>query len=390
MHRRLIVTIILLSSLIISGCYNRLEVDETVIVVGYGVDIKGEQKVFSAQLALPAPRMQQAGSTGSLAMIVTEPGQGFAEAARRVFLTLPRTPVWSMTDTMIMSEKLAREDIGLVVDFLARNRFLRNNLFLFLSKGTSPEEIYRIEVPPENYSALALEKMIKAQEKQIGIYIPVKQKDFLYKSATAGIEPVIPQVIIEKSGEQKRLKLEGTAVFRDQRMVGSLNEQESRGFRYLSPQMISGGLFIIESPTGNTDKGILQNAVTLELIRSRTQIEPVLEGNKIKMNIKIEAEGNFYEQSNPTDLASQAMIKNLEIAANKTIKRDIQKCIDKAQLLKSDILGWGLNISRYCPQEWEQLKNNWPQDFARVESEISVDFKIRRSYLLEQAFKFNN
>lgn len=390
MRRYLILTILLLSTFNLSGCYNRLEVNDTAIVVGYGVDIKGEQKVFSAQLALPKPRGEGAGSTGPLFRVVSEPGQGFAEAARRVFLSLPRTPLWAMTNTMIMSEELARKDIGLVVDFFARNRFLRNNLFLFLSKGASPEDIYKVEVPPENYSALALEKMIKSQEHQIGIYIPVTQKDFLYKSSTAGIEPVIPQVIIKKTGEEESLKLEGTAVFRGRRMVGSLNEQESRGFRYLSPQMISGGLFIVESPDGNTDTGTLQNTVTLELVRSQAQIKPVLDGDKIKMNIKIEAEGNLYEQNNSTDLSSQEMIKNLEEVANETIKSNIQVCIDKAQLLKSDILGWGLNISRYCPQEWEELKDNWPQDFARVESEISVDYKIRRGYLLEQVFKFAN
>jgi len=389
MRRYLIVTILLLSSLLLSGCYNRLEVNDTVGVVGYGVDIKGGQKAFSAQLALPKQREGGAAPTGPQSMIISETGQGFAEAARRVLLYLPRVPLWSMTDTMIMSEKLARKDIGLVIDFFARNRFLRNNLFLFLSKGTTPVDIMQVKVPPEDYSALALEKIIRNQEKQLGIYMPVTLKDFLYKSGTPGIEPVIPQVIIEKKGEKEKLKLEGTAVFRGRKMVGSLNEQESRGLRYLSPKMISGGLFIIKSPDSkNNDMDMLENAVTLELIRSRAKVKPVISGDRIKMKIKIEAEGNFYEQSNTVDLSSQEMIKKLEEEANKAIKRDIQACIDQAQSLNSDILGWGLSISRCCPQEWEQLKDNWPQDFVRVESEISVDYKIRNSYLLKRAFKF--
>jgi len=106
------------------------------------------------------------------------------------------------------------------------------------------------------------------------------------------------------------------------------------------------------------------------------------------MKIKIKAEGNFYEQQNTENLSTEEMIEKLEKAANKAIEKDIEACIKKAQLLNSDILGWGLKISQNSPREWKKLKNNWPQHFSQVDSEISVDYKIRRNYLIDKPFKF--
>ncbi len=382
----IIVALLLLNSLILSGCYNRLEVDDTVVVTSVGADLKGGKNFLVVQLALSKLR-PEGGIQRPQSLVLSETAYGWAVAARRLSLTLPRVPLWSTVSTFIIGEKLAKENVGLLIDFFTRNRFLRSNLLLFVSCGASPDEVLKVDMPPEDYSGIALEKIVRMQEKQIGIYMPVTLRDFLYKSATPGIEPVVLQVIIVENGNQKRMKLEGTAVFRGTRMVGSLNEQESRGFRYLSPHMISGGLFTVKSPESSSENK-LGNIVTLELVRSQALVEPVITGDSVKMKIKIKAEGNFYEQQNTENLSTEEMIEKLEKAANKAIEKDIEACIKKAQLLNSDILGWGLKISQNSPREWKKLKNNWPQHFSQVDSEISVDYKIRRNYLIDKPFKF--
>ncbi|MBC7075489.1 MAG: Ger(x)C family spore germination protein [Syntrophomonadaceae bacterium] len=390
--------LLLLNSFMLCGCYNRLEVNNSVVVTGYGADIREGKNVFTIQMALPQARPEGGTPQQPQSLVVSETGYGWSRTARKLFLSIPRTPLWAMATVFIVGEDLARENIGLITDFWTRNRFLRSNLILLLARGASPEEVMQVDMPPESYSAIALEKMVRTQEAQIGIYTPVTLGDFLEKLASPAIEPVIPQVVIKTEGKQKRLKLEGSAVFKGHKMVGSLNEQETRGLRYMSPFMISGGLFTVAIlPNGEPGgccynisgelQAELENAVTLELVRSQARIEPAITGDKIKMKIKIEAEGNLYEQQSSRDFASQEMIKKLEEAANQAIKKDIQACIGKAQLLNSDILGYGSAVSHKFPREWERLKTNWYQSFSRVQSEISVDFKIRRSYLVDKPFE---
>jgi len=382
MFRHLII-LLLLVSVLISGCYNKVEVDDTIVALGRGLDIEGNAVVYSVQLALPQPR--EGTPSGPKFLVVSEKDKSYAVAARKLTLKFPRKPLWAMANTVIISEALAKKDVALFTDFILRNRNVHPYIFMFLATKATPEEVLEVKVPLEEYSALALEKMIQRQQRQIGIYMPVKGKDFTSKLATEGIEPVLPQVTIEQKDKEKIIKLDGTAVFRGRRMVGSLNEQESRGLRYLSPKRNSGGLFFIKSPTKKT--GLVENTITLELISLQSKAKPVIKDNKIKILIEVEADGNFYEQNNTQNYLTPDMIKKLEQAANETIKQDIQSSISRAQSFKSDIFGWGLAIARSNPDKWEDLKESWPEHFARIESDIKVDFKLRRSYLLIDSFE---
>lgn len=366
-----------------TGCYGRTEVNDTVVAMGRGLDIEGENCVYSAQLALPKPR--EGSLTGPQYIVATEKASGFAEAARRLSLFLPRQPIWAMANTIVLGEKMVRQGPEIYMDFLMRNRNTHPNSFLFVAIGASPEEILKTAVPTENYSALGLEKIIQRQENSIGIYIPVTGVIFANRMSTEGIEPFVPQIRLMKGEDQEKLILDGTAIFREGRMVGSLNEQESRGLRFLQTGMISGGLFAVDEP-GNSNTG---NQITLELIRSQSTIKPSLDGNRIKMQIQVEAEGNYYEQNSSDNIFSIENVPAIEAQANQAIKHYIMACITKCQELESDVLGWGTLINFKYPKEWETLKASWPQYFSRMEFEVSVNYKLRRGYLLDGSFKFN-
>lgn len=380
MKKKLIMILLLVGNLMLAGCYGGLEVNDTVVPTGRGVDIQDGKKVYSAQLAKPQGREESSNTDTTL--VVTEKGDSFSMAARSFYLFLPRKPLWSMINTTIIGENLAREDISLCADFFARNPNVRLNSNLFLAYHTTPEEIFKVKVPMSKYSAQSLAEIIKIEEKSLGIYMKVDVREFLFKAATAGIEQVLPQVIIEKNGEEERLRLDGTAVFLKNKMVGSLDEAESRGLRFLKTKPISGGLFSAEVPLGAGDK------VTLELIDSVAKIKPIFADNKkIKMQIRIKADGNFYEQNNDINYLTPENILKVEQAANQAIEKDIMACIKKSQALKSDVMGWGLHISRKNPEIWVNLKSNWPEIFAEIETEITVDFKFRRGYLIDTVFK---
>jgi spore germination protein KC len=386
MQRYLLIISLLLFFFILPGCGNSLEINETIIPIGMGLELKGDDKVLSAQMASAQETGSGEGSSAPV-LVISESGTGtWAELARRSSLSLSRSPLWAFTSSVFIGENLARKDTGLFVDILARNRFIRNNIFLFLTKGTTPEEIFRCKVQAEDYSVTTLEKTITTQEKQIGIYMPVYASDFLYKSATPGIEPVLPQVTIDKEPNAEQIKLNGTAVFLERKMVGSLDQYESRGFRFLSPKMISAGLFNLKAPEGTNND--LADIITMELIRSEAKWEPVIKDNKINIQVTIKTEGNLYEQNNLIDYSTPEMINKLEREAENLMKNNITACIAKAQLLQSDIFGWGLGIKKKHPRLWEEVKTDWPQVFSRLDTNIEVDFKLRRSYLLEKPFKF--
>jgi len=367
-----------------SGYLKTSEINDTVVAVGRGIDIEGEEILYSAQLAKPeTPQRKGTGAKQEPALVVTSRGESFALGARHIYYSTPRKPLWSMIDTIIIGENLARQDTSLFADYLARNRNVRLNANLFLAYQCTPKDVFETEVPLEKLSAPALNKMIELQESQLGIYLPVKAKEFLFKAGTTGIEPVLPQIVIEKTDDKELLKIDGTAVFYNKKMVGSLNEEESRGFRFLSPRRIYGGILIVPSPL---EGGL---PLTIELTDSLAQTK-VEAGDKLKVRINIKAEGSFYEQNDTLDYLTPENIAKVELAASEQIKKEVQACINKAQGFKSDIFGWGRRLSLNEPEVWEKFADDWPEIFAEAETEISVDFKLRRGYLVERVFKPSN
>jgi Ger(x)C family germination protein len=291
-------------------------------------------------------------------------------------------PLWSHSDLILLGENLAQKDVALFTDFFARNRFVRKNIPLLITRGVSPADTLEVKTPLEPHSAHAITGMLKIQEKQLGLYVPVNMSDFLEKMATPGIEAVLPQITIEKQGEKSLLKLEGTAVFKDRKMVGSMDEMESRGYRWMQARMIEGGLIIIPSPLDKT------KLITLELTRSKATIKPEIQNNTIKMKITIKAEGNFYEQNSEGDILTLENVPKMEALADEEIARQISLCITKAQSLASDILGWGKMVNSQDPALWKTLEKDWPQIFAGMEYDIKVKYELRRTYLTDKSFVF--
>lgn len=364
----------------LSSCHP-VEINNAAVATGLGLDWEDQKYTVSVQLAKPIAPFQPMSSDQPQFEVVSARGSTITEAARKNNLTLSLFPLWAQTNVFVMGEKMCRNDLALFADFFARNRNTRKSAIMAIATGATPEEIMRTEVPLEPYSYPAIAKMLKIQEKQLGIYVPITLGDFLIKLRTPGVEPLVPQVTLEKEGEKVFIKLDGAAVFRYRKMVGSLNEKESRGYRWQTPGIIQGGLMDVPSPAG--EKGL----ITLELIRSQASIKPEIIDTKITMKIDIKAEGNFYGQNFAGDMLKLEMIKKIEESANKEIQQEIQLCINKSQELGSDIFGWGRMLNRDYPELWKEIKD-WPDVFSRVDSDVQVHFNIRRSYLTDRSFVF--
>ena len=379
-------TSMLLAQLFISGCWNQIEVSSTVEAAGLACDLQNNQPSVSVQLAQPVSRGESGGEP-SKPINITQTGQTYTEAARKTMLSLPRLPVWSHAGVIIIGEDLAQQDVSWVADFIARNRNFRKTSSLFITSGTTARECLEAELPVESFSIAGLKKLIRIQEQQLGYYSEVATDKFLEELATPGIQPVVPQVTIIEVDNKKVLRLDGTAVFKDRKVVGSLNEVESQGYRFLSPRMINGGFLVVNYPPDG-EASPTNRLIGFELTRSLAAVKPVFEGNKVRMQIHIEAEGNFYEQTFIGDVLTLNNVKKIEALIDERIKEEVNAAIMKAQGLNSDIFGWGRMIRKQNPKVWQELETDWDAVFPGIETDITVHFAMRRSYLLDRSFEF--
>lgn len=361
------------------GCQG-VEVEQTAIAIGTAADWHDGDYIFSVQLAKVVIQEQTSSQEGPQFVVLNERGQTLTEAARRLTLTVPRLPLWFNASTLLIGENLAQHGVSDIVDFLSRNPNIRENALLVMTRGATPQEVYQVDTPLENFSAVAIRRILETQESQAGIYVPVTLADFLYNLATPGIDPVLPQVRIISDHGKKLLKIEGTAVFRGPEWVGELNETESRGFRFLSSELIRGGLIVIPAP------GDENRCVTIEIISSQAAMQPVWNEGELHMMVQVTADGNFYDQTSSKPLLNLETFRHMEELSADQIEEEMKQAIHKAQNYQADIFGWGRLLEINYPHIWSQVKQDWPEIFSGMKVDIQVNFELRRTYLNDQSF----
>ncbi|NLJ71816.1 MAG: Ger(x)C family spore germination protein [Syntrophomonadaceae bacterium] len=379
-----------LSSLILliflSGCQS-LDVNETSVAIGLGLDWEASQNQFrfSAQLAKPIAAGGESSEDDEDAFIVvSETGETAFLAARNLTLILPRFPLWPHASTAILGENIAQKDAALYIDSLVRNPNIRKNVGLVVCTGTTPEQLMQVKTPLEPLSALGITKIIDIQQRLLGIYAPITIGEFTYKLSTPGIEPLVPIATVVKTEDSEVIKIDGSAAFSERRMVGKLNEKESRGYHWLVEDLQAGGIITIPSPDNP------QKFVTLEIIKTQAKVKPCInDKGEIIINIKLTADGNFYEQQTTEQLLNLKNFKTMEKIAAEEIEKEIAQAIIRAQELNSDIFGFGQNLSKCNPKAWRKIEDNWYHYFSDIKTNIEVDFRLRRSYLTNSSFKFS-
>ncbi len=392
-HLLLIIILFLIST---AGCWDRREINASAIPMGIGIDISDDKKIIFSTLFAKPTSPGEAGGGQMKTILSSSQDYGVAIAARRINLSLSLVPDWSHVQTFVLGENLSMNALPLVIDFMSRNRNIRPDTNLVITSGTSPKEI----LSQVSTVGGGLKQLVSVNEFQMGIYVPTTIDEFTYKLMTPGIEPAVPQLIIEEtpginqtkaSGDKnpkptdnnkKRIALHGTAVFKGNKMVGSLNETESSGYRWLSSDTKIGGLLTVKSPLNQ------QDYVVLEIVRFSSKTKPQLSGGSLKMQVEIDAQLNFYEQSGSGELLTPTMINKLEKAANVEIARQIDSCINKSQQLNSDIPGWGLKLYEYQPDEWQRLSSDWNELYPFIEADVRVKTSISQFYLADKSFKF--
>jgi len=361
----------------LSGC-GKIELNNAAIPTAFGTDFKDNRIVIATQIAKPVSPGTSAGN-GPQFSVISASGRTFSEASRNTSLSFAAVPLWSQVQVSLMSDTMAKRGIADQIDFLIRNRFVRKSNTLVVTKNTTPQQVLSIVAYLETYTGMAIMKLIKNQESQLGIYTQTDLYEFLQKLSEPGIEPVVPMITIQKNGREKQLLLQDTAVFKGSKMIGSLNETESRGYSLLNPGKKTLGLFLVSSPPNPEQK------VTLEISSLQSKVKPMIQGQNIKMLIELNIDGNFYEQSGTENLFTPKVYKMIEKAAEQELKRQMTLAIVKAQSLNSDIFGWGNLVYKKDPHLWQQVEEDWDALFPSIPYEIKVDFTLRRSYLTDKS-----
>ncbi len=365
-----------MSILVLSGCWDRVEVNDLAIVTGAAID-KNEDNQIELTIQIFIPKLlsggggQSGGSGGgNITTTISQVGRNLADAMSKLQGKIPREIFWGQCKVFIFGKKLAEQGIQEQIDFLLRHPEPRERSYIYVS-AVEPKTILELMPNIERYTAEVLREITKFR---IGMQITLQDVDeMLTGTAQATALPYV-KIKTEQISEGKPLKyvhVHGTAVFHKDQMIGTLTEAETRGILWLRDE--------IKGYTVSVKIEDEEGVVSLNPVSAHVNLTPQIIGGKWKMNVDVDTEGAIVQNETNLDFGDPKMLKKVESAYRKRIENRIQEALQKVQHeLHADIVGFSKEFYRKYPKEWKAVENRWDEQFSEVDVNINVSAHIRR------------
>ena len=382
MDRRILHLIgIIFISLLLTGCWDKREINELAIATAISIDKKDDEYQVAAQVVLPTELSMKGGMGSSPVTLYEASGESVNEAIRKLTQVSPRFIYLGHLRVVVISEELAKEGIATTVDFLSRGWELRSDFYMIVSKERDAKEILNVQTSLEQIPANELFNILHTSEVNHSSTVGVNFFEMKTNLQREGKEGVLTGVEIlgdPKKGSSKqnvemivpeaKIKFKELAVFKEDKLVGWLDEQESKGYNEVTNQVKS-TIELVSCPDGGK--------VSIHTKKYNSKIKSKATSNNPEIEIKVDIVANLGEVSCDIDLTKEKTVEMLEQEYEKEIKKDIEETIKVVQQnYQSDIFGFGAAIYKQNPQEWKKVKANWDEIFAELPVNVEVDTQI--------------
>ena len=385
--------IIITCTLLATGCWNRREPENLAYVLGLGFDLCEKTGLYEAYAQFSNPKgagasnQSQNQSSKSQSTWTTQArGHTPYEAIFNMVPLVPRQLSGSHVAIVVISEKLAKQGIGPILDLFERERALRITTRPLVVKG-EVGKLLTAELPLEEINSLGISRgasMCRVQRSIVPINYLV---DVINHLAEPGKEAMIARLEVlntketleeESEGDQDSVaapvKLAGGAVFRNDRLVGEMNEREIRGWSWITNR-VGRAVLVLELPEGAEGE-----YMTVVISQANSKLKTVVDGNHVSYRLRLYVDGRIEDQTGPlTLLNGPENIANINSRVATVIRNDIEMALAKAQSLKADVfgLGWLLYRTRY--RDWLKVQGQWEETFSQVSVDLDIRADIRRS-----------
>lgn len=371
------VFLILLISLpiLLTGCWDRTEVNDLAIVVATGEDTGGKEKYrITVQAPLPSS-MGGPGSSGNGGgtsgegpfLVAQGTGGNLRQSVEDIQSRLSRKLYFPHRRVLIIGEDLAKRGITESLNAILIEPQSRLSTYLLISKGDS---LAMLKAMPrlEQFSGEAIREMAKAK-------INMDVRETILDLERPGKEAVIPMIettsLLTNENDKKEIRMSKFAVFKGDKLLFTTNEQETRGILWLKEKMSKATMTF---PVEGT------NEVTTQINESNIkQSFSVVNGNPT-FTLSVRATGTLLNNEGNYRLDDPKTYHIVVGKMKKEIEREINTTLKSAHSKGVDIFGFGWYLYRVHHQNWiDKWKNGWEYTLRDLQVNVKVDADIQRT-----------
>ncbi|WP_352420619.1 Ger(x)C family spore germination protein [Proteiniborus sp.] len=385
MNRRIIFfIIIILLNIILCSCGSSNEIDKLAIAAAIGIDKAENGYRVTAQIIIPSEISSRYSKGQSPITVYTATATTIFEAFRRMSRETSRKIYVSHIQVLVFGEEVARDGINKVIDFISREHEFRTDFYVLVAKNNTAYNILNTLTPIEKVPANHIHEFVGVSRKIWGTTTDVQLDELVRILSLEGQSLVLAGVLElgdEKKGEEAKslektsppnvLRLQYIAAFKKDKLIGWLDEDESKGYSYIVGK-IEGTVESLE--------GLGEGIIAIEVKKTKSKIKAEISDGAPVINVNIKVEANIEELQIQTDLANVDSINKIEKLAEEKIEYLCKSSIKKAQNeLKTDIFGFGEAIHRTYPKIWRELKEDWSNEFDSIPVKITVNVDIKET-----------
>lgn len=404
---RLAAALLLLCPLL-SGCWDRLEIEERAVVLGISIDsleeteqredkngnaqdaedavthLEGQfptpQKPLirlAAQIALPGriplgPGESGGGetSTSRTVWVVDVVGHSIDDALMNLQQQIASKLFFGHLRVIVVSEAVARKGLDNLNDYLRRNSEVRRTAWMLVTGGKAIDLMKsapKLERVPTMYLLTTLDEAVRMGKFPLD-FIGM----FWSSSVKRGQEGFLPYVKVMK---EDNVALEGLAYFQGSRMVGRTSPLEIAAYLGIKGKNPAGYRTFIrleDSP------GTLMVYAT----HRKSDLDVDIRNGKPYFHLNVFLEINLEEKTKETaPINNPDILKKIEKEDAKVAQDFYARFIQKTQRDGADIFGFGEYVRAKCPGYWSRYvktKEQWQKLYPEAVIEIDTTTYIRR------------
>ena len=372
-------------SVCISGCWDSHELNKLAILSGIGFDIDPEtgEHLVTYQSIIPSKvKSSTAGSSeeqtggGGISPAVyldhlkgntwSEPSGNYAAQGNRN-LFFPHIQV------DILGKEVAKRGVYPLVEYILRLTQGRPNRLLLVAQDKA-SDILAARDGMEVIPAIGIAGGVKLAA-EFSKYPAISILDFANRLLSKTTAPILPIIsIFEETGPDgkkfNKVRITGMAVFKGDKMVGELNEQESRGMLWAIDK-IKKGFVVVDAPDGS-------GKASLAITRSKSQIIPELTEGKITIHVVIEEQADLTEYNGSKNL-DDILLKQIEERQAEAIQKEVMAALNKSLALNADVFGFGEAVHRKYKKDWPDLEARWDEIYPSLDVAIKVKTHVNET-----------
>lgn len=394
-----ILSTIILTTL--TGCYDYREMNTLAIVSATEINKIGDEYQVSVQAINPQAPDKTAVPQAPF-IIYTGTGKTIQEAYRSITLSASRFMYSNHLDLLIINEKIAKENISDLIDYYIRNPGIRTEFYVLISKD---DNILSVTTPIDEISSASIKESIENDYKYYGVSSRTTFSEFVNMNLNPNQEIVLPTIELvkdtptedknineeknnnkdinnnkfnqeendsnstsnkntEKTEIKNKYLLGGYAIFKNNKLVGYLNNKESINYNIITNNIKN---------TIITYECSKNKYLAIEITDSSSSIKT--KNNKVSIDINLR--GNINESHCDIDITKNKNIKkishDIEKKLNKEITNDI---LNVRNNYHTDIYNFKNIIYKYDYLYYQKIKNNYDEAYQNLDISVKTNILL--------------